>query len=918
MTNDYFSIGEFCTTALQIRRCSGRQDAFLFDWLISPGTSFDFIASGNDAFLRPDNWEVDADGLRVRDRYSGLLFQHEFPATADHRIEAGKVDGHLSTAKAKFTYLKRKTIDAIRHSSRCVLVRSEDGLSTLEDAATRARQVAAAFKPINPDVRIVLASTRFASDHQCADFSAVKMATADRWEGDVPSWDRLFAMAEEMRFSRPVSGRGSRTDGDRPLNNAAVRWTPLTALASRFTANVDALAGRDPALADRLRRLVPAVPYSIAPQGDAIVLGSGTGADVRPTPCTLTPAQAAATAAQLFPDAVYSSAVLVAGEDLGWLWDRLYRLPCRSNIGHRPPLYLAIADLERLWALLHLHAWPDLLADPRVRLFAGPDAAAQLGRSMANDWAVGWPRRWVTIDPTVWPAGVTMDVLQARATAERERALGQLTAPATAAEAAGVVTRVAGGGPLRVLGYTSRYTSFLQHSMRDWLAAFEALGHEVRLVIEGADHEMSTPLTDAAACRDFRPDLIVVIDHYRRELPGLPAHVPVVMWVQDRLPNIFRPEAGAAQGPLDFCVGFGRLHLSSRYGYPAERFLPATVGVNDRRFEPRAATAAERAAFGCDVSYVGHASTPADVLLARQVRGAPPQFAAYMTHVYEQMRAHYEAGGQALHEPALRDLMHAAAAAVGTDVNAGPFEAVLEFFRQQVGNALYRQQALTWAAEAGVDLRLYGRGWENHPTLGRFARGEADNRDLPAICRASKINLQVTPFGSVHQRLLDGLAAGGFFLVRHSSGDAVGRPYQRLWAWCQRHGVTDDAAILAAAAADPDLRSLVRLINENEGFGDRPRSFGLYDVCAGHVDADFMVSADTVWDDYDRVAFSSRAELHALLNRYLRDDAGRAEVAARMRRAVADRVSYTAITGRLLDLIRAQLPAGTTALSRAA
>ena len=72
-----------------------------------------------------------------------------------------------------------------------------------------------------------------------------------------------------------------------------------------------------------------------------------------------------------------------------------------------------------------------------------------------------------------------------------------------------------------------------------------------------------------------------MIDHYRGEFAGLPQTVPCVMWVQDRLPNIFRSPAGAAQKEMDDAIGYGRQECVVAHGYPRQRFMPAMVGVNE-------------------------------------------------------------------------------------------------------------------------------------------------------------------------------------------------------------------------------------------------------------------------------------------------------------------------------------------------
>jgi hypothetical protein len=687
-------------------------------------------------------------------------------------------------------------------------------------------------------------------------------------------------------------------------------WTPLTALAGRFDANLAALSGRYPHLAARLRAAAPAASYFVAAQGTALVLGAAAphSDDVRPLPALLPAARAVATVVALFPGGACTEAVLVAGEDQGWLWDRLYRLPCRGAVGYRQPLHLAIADLDRLRVILHLQDWRDLLADPRVRIYAGADAVEQLGRSMADDLTVQWPGRYVTVDPAFWPAGASLTSLTAAATEARGRLLAAVTAPATPAEAAAVATRLIGGRPLRVLGITSRYTTFLQHSMRDWLAAFDALGHATHLHIEGADHELAGPLVTARACHAFRPDLVVVIDHYRAELTCLPEHVPVVMWVQDRLPHIFRTEAGAAQGPLDFCLGFGRRALTGAHGYPRERFLTCPVGTNLERYVPRAATPAEVARYGCDVSYVSHASECADQIVADYCKRQAPAVAPLLAGVLDRMRDHYAASPRVLTDAPLRRIVHAAEAATGTSLAPASVVELMGFLTQRVNNALVRHQSLLWLAELGVDLRLYGNGWDRHPQLARFARGPAGNRDeLAAIYRCSSVNLQVTPFGCVHQRMLDGLAAGAFFLARWHQMDTLGCPYRQIWAWCEANGVTDDADLRRRAT--PAVGALVASVDDLCGHEAPAERAVLFDALRVAADSRFAISADGIWgDDYGRVAFRTRAELGEKVRAALADPAGRQAVAERMRRPVVERFSYAAITTQLLQMIARQLP----------
>src|SRR5690606_34297670 len=236
-------------------------------------------------------------------------------------------------------------------------------------------------------------------------------------------------------------------------------------------------------------------------------------------------------AQKVFPANVCTAPAMVAGLDQGWLWHALYEVPCTLPAlpGHRSPLYLLAHDMERLWVVLHLQQWQKLLGDSRALLFVGPDAVAQVRQAMIERLEIPWPKYCLTVEPQLWAPGMNLDALIADASGHASRRLRAASALDLAPQPPRQL--LPEDRPLRVLGLTSRYTTFLQHSMRDWLSAFQRLGHETRLLIEEADHEILNNIIYAEACRDFRPDLIVIIDHYRAELEGLPADVPCVMWV---------------------------------------------------------------------------------------------------------------------------------------------------------------------------------------------------------------------------------------------------------------------------------------------------------------------------------------------------------------------------------------------------
>jgi hypothetical protein len=690
-----------------------------------------------------------------------------------------------------------------------------------------------------------------------------------------------------------------------------VNWQKLDMLAGQFAGNCAALARRDAALAERLRAFTPAAPYVISTDGGQLTVARRTGETVDVVPQRVPPAGAQQIADKLCPTGVCADGILVAGVDQGWLWHLLHQLPTAvaTAPGHRRPLFYLAPSIEELWLAAHLHDWRDLLADPRVILAAGDDAYAQLQAAFHANPAIPLPRLSVTLDARAWPPGKSLDSLttevMAAFSARMQAANERLRALDAAATEETIADRLQSGAKRRVLGVTSAYTTFLQHSMRDWLAAFAADGHETRLLIERADHEQLNSLAVAEACAEFRPDLIVLIDHYRAELGGMPLNVPAVMWIQDYLPNMFAPAAGAAQKRFDYAIGYNRTECTTRFGYPHERFMPAMVVVNEERFAPPELSADDRRRFECDVCFVSHASKPADEIIQQQIKENPTA-KALLSDAYERLKAIYDQGHSLSHPLHIRAIVQEACLHTRLQPDAPSLQRITDLFTHRVNNALFRHQAVGWAADTGANLHLYGNGWESHPRFAKFAKGPADNAThLRKIYRATKIHLQATPHGAVHQRLLEGLASGGFFLVRYVPADMLERVYQPLCDWCIREGIRTDDELMRRAT--PDVLKMLGEVQRRIGVDPFKLNMSLVDDLRTGHDTGWARSAATVWPEYETVAFDSAALLRERIGFFLANHDERARVAAAMREKVVERLTYRAVNRRMLQFISDEL-----------
>ncbi|MCH9023160.1 MAG: hypothetical protein IID32_10415 [Planctomycetes bacterium] len=337
------------------------------------------------------------------------------------------------------------------------------------------------------------------------------------------------------------------------------------------------------------------------------------------------------------------------------------------------------------------------------------------------------------------------------------------------------------GPPLRILAGVSTHTTFLQYSMRDAQRAFESLGHRCTVLTEKTPYTLIGPLTYHKAIRELDPDLFFNIDHLRPEFGNIiPSNLPALTWDQDQLPQVFTKVNMERISPLDFVAGWSKLRAVMA-GCNPKQFLYASVPTCPEQFSGDPLTEAEYKRYACDVSYVSHASqTPQAFREEERARFAEPQLQALLDVLYEmtpsRMARHAVMGGGL---PA--EILDEASRRCGLEVRDEELRTRLTgWYLWRLGDRIFRHEALEWVAawarRSGRRLRIYGNGWDKHPTLSEFAAGPAANgRELLCVYRASKINLQLMPAGFAHQRALDGLASGGFFLSRQTPSDLRGR-----------------------------------------------------------------------------------------------------------------------------------------------
>lgn len=611
--------------------------------------------------------------------------------------------------------------------------------------------------------------------------------------------------------------------------------------------------------------------------------------------------------------------LLLDGVGLGHHLPWLAEATADTLHGATPRIYQVEPSWAGLAVALHLNDWTAEIASPRVHLCAGPDAFAQLASAIEGDAWTMPPGMVVSAAP--WEPDApdrvraTCAEVEARHQERQEAVRSDLLQAYAERDVAywrdRFATAAAGNGPpLRVMGITSRFTTVLQYVMRDAVRALDELGCETRLLIEPTNHALLTPLHKLQATRDFQPDLILLIDHLRHEYPGtfIP-HIPMVSWIQDRLPWLFSPEAGRQMGPLDFCIGLSRKELVEQFDYPADRFLPCPIPTDANALAGNDATMAER--FACDVAFASNATVSPDELLQR----APAEAHALCRTIMDELHARCERGelNGGLRVDLFTQQMEEES---GVALDPGTRHDLARGFVRDLTDLLLRRQTVTWAAEWADDrgrrLHLYGKGWEALPRFAPYARGYVEHGPaLGAAFRQARVNLHTGCNVATHQRVLDGLAAGGFFLVRRHSEDI---------AWAVKEEQLTFIAASGAQAGDvftPDQlppalaarrRALLRMRGQDP---ETPLKVSPAHIARTQKRATPAEHIPTlIWPQFEQLTFGTRAELWALLDRYVDDEHARGQFAADMRARTLATFGMRALMQRVVTWLTETLGRG--------
>lgn len=633
--------------------------------------------------------------------------------------------------------------------------------------------------------------------------------------------------------------------------------------------------------------------------------------------------------------------VYLEGADPPWLLIRLASELTPRSDGATPPIFLLQEDPLELCDGLALADLRPLLAHGRLRVIIGPDASSRLEAFLA-EWGESAGRivggHTLTLPsvrtPMARPVREVIEAVSRRQVAavasDREAAAAVYASRDRAwwaqryARALGSGGTCAGGPPLRVLIPTTRYSTYIQHAAAALAAALERTGAQARVLIEPDPSSSLAATAITRAIAHWQPDLLIQINYPRSSAADLvPANLPWACWIQDAMPHLFTRAAGASQGPLDFLVGHLHEELFAQFAWPRGNALYSPVTASGATFHAGPVDAPRAERFACEIAVAtNHSQRPEDFLAGWLSGPGDAVLKRAVEHLAPAVRALVDRCAAAPASTSLGDAVSAALAHAGLSPDAQLHSRILNQVARPYADRLIRHQTIHWAAAIAQRrnwrLHLYGRGWDAHPTLARFARGEAPHgEDLRAAYHAAAATLHASIHGNTHQRLAECALSGGLPLVRLKHDDL-----NALMLWTQ-------AAMCArgqcVAGTLPPLRLIGGLLvdgPETLRWAALQQRLGLplptgYSMMADPVQWDrpwaFLggnpIAESEAWlmGDLADTGFRDEAELEAALERAVTRPAWRASHAQGIARRARQAASIEALAPRLLNFIHERL-----------
>ncbi len=335
----------------------------------------------------------------------------------------------------------------------------------------------------------------------------------------------------------------------------------------------------------------------------------------------------------------------------------------------------------------------------------------------------------------------------------------------------------------RVLFVTCRWTTFLKYAAKDFQIAFENNGCQTSYVIETDDVQNLSTISYFNELINFKPDVLFAVSHARPSYSFLPKELPFISDIQDRcgkLNEIMDIKDYYSPQDLYVCISPAYAKYISGKNVPDSQILIWPMPAPGTLFYPLPEDQVVNQRYISDVSFVKHCNgwhmDVMDTFLKKLRESSKSvETSNALAMFFDDIHGLYaKAGTKRIYED---DIVESAVKsfAVNSEVDVDKMHFLRYYCHMYYVSPfsdMWRGQFIEALANAGLDLALYGNGWDKYPALSRFARGGVNReKELNYVYNHSKVNLMISQVATLHVRIAECGMANAFIIIADHSPD---------------------------------------------------------------------------------------------------------------------------------------------------
>ncbi len=344
-----------------------------------------------------------------------------------------------------------------------------------------------------------------------------------------------------------------------------------------------------------------------------------------------------------------------------------------------------------------------------------------------------------------------------------------------------VINKIQTGKQLRVLLYASRFTTYLQYSIRDIAEGFRLIGHKTFIQIE--DDDAGVGIRKEMFLKnlvDFKPDILFEINHFRHECYWIPKSIPFITWVQDLMPHIINLNKSSLITNCDYIFSFSQHWI--------DHIFKAHPILKNKKIQCLPITASNNIYYplpSCkkkyDITFISHLPDPALTFLPIRDGIKIPEIKSNSDAIFIRQLI------DDLDDISITQLFQIQAKdparkkfvmKICHKLNIPLSDEVLKLTKPLDDNKvisrfsrhvfmLMKTKPVEVLVKSDYEIMVFGRNWNKYSLFKNIAMGIIKNgKALNRIINESRINLNLSPGTSYHMKAPEVIATNSFMLTR--------------------------------------------------------------------------------------------------------------------------------------------------------